>query len=608
MSSRTTWTRSHNRLRRIARTRIVPFFQNYQWFILFGCGVVIFAIGVVGLEKEFRAIGEVRSYLTLAYLSAQMFILESGAIVEPTTWEFQAARFAAPILTFSTLFVIMLAAFYDRFSSFCLRFTSDHTVICGVGLLGRILTEKFLDLGYPVVVIEKDAGREGVQRCRDLGAIVITGNATDRNQLARAGVQRAKYLVAVLGEDELNAEVASQALHLVQDREGRPLSCYIHMVDRNLREFLQSKELGNLEHESFSLNAINIYMTAGREVLARYPPFDTTAATPPDTHILVIGVGRMGETLIAHMVKMWFDTYHGTSRKKIRITMIDMDDTKEAYLRYRHPITPYCDLTACTMDIRSTEFLNRGFLRAAEGESGITAAYICIGDDKLGLATALTLRRGGAVGAPTLPHAVPIVLRTNNEHGIATLFMDEGENAGTGENPNIHTFPLIGDDCSMEFILDSTHESIARMIHEEYLKEERAKGITMGSGDAMHPWNELENDFKEANRHLADSYIDKITAINATLEVLTDWDEPPLVFTDQELETLAELEHERWMRDRKMQGWKFGGKDIRDNRKKLHPSMIPYDELPEPEKQKDRDVVRKMPQILHKVDLRIVRR
>ena len=51
-------------------------------------------------------------------------------------------------------------------------------------------------------------------------------------------------------------------------------------------------------------------------------------------------------------------------------------------------------------------------------------------------------------------------------------------------------------------------------------------------------------------------------------------------------EALAENAHEVWARTRKDQGWSYGPE--RDDAKKLHPDMLPYNLLPEGEKEYDR--------------------
>lgn len=51
-------------------------------------------------------------------------------------------------------------------------------------------------------------------------------------------------------------------------------------------------------------------------------------------------------------------------------------------------------------------------------------------------------------------------------------------------------------------------------------------------------------------------------------------------------ERLAENAHDLWAAQRLAQGWTFGPQ--RDDAKKLHPCLIPYDQLPDHEKEYDR--------------------
>jgi len=51
-------------------------------------------------------------------------------------------------------------------------------------------------------------------------------------------------------------------------------------------------------------------------------------------------------------------------------------------------------------------------------------------------------------------------------------------------------------------------------------------------------------------------------------------------------ETLAKNTHEVWSANRIADGWVFG--DVRDDNKKTHPCIIPFEDLPESEKEYDR--------------------
>lgn len=52
-------------------------------------------------------------------------------------------------------------------------------------------------------------------------------------------------------------------------------------------------------------------------------------------------------------------------------------------------------------------------------------------------------------------------------------------------------------------------------------------------------------------------------------------------------EMLAENVHDTWARNRISEGWTYGPQ--RDDARKEHPCLVPYSELPDSEKQYDRD-------------------
>ena len=54
------------------------------------------------------------------------------------------------------------------------------------------------------------------------------------------------------------------------------------------------------------------------------------------------------------------------------------------------------------------------------------------------------------------------------------------------------------------------------------------------------------------------------------------------------MEQIAENTHEVWAAQRLKDGWSYGPR--RDDASKLHPCLVPYEELPESEKQYDRVV------------------
>ena len=56
---------------------------------------------------------------------------------------------------------------------------------------------------------------------------------------------------------------------------------------------------------------------------------------------------------------------------------------------------------------------------------------------------------------------------------------------------------------------------------------------------------------------------------------------------DSLVEELAENVHDAWAKGRIDDGWTYG--PVRDDAKKHHPCLVPYSELPESEKEYDRN-------------------
>ena len=70
-------------------------------------------------------------------------------------------------------------------------------------------------------------------------------------------------------------------------------------------------------------------------------------------------------------------------------------------------------------------------------------------------------------------------------------------------------------------------------------------------------------------------------------------------------ELIAENTHEVWAEGRIKDGWSFGEK--RDDEKKLHPCLIPYGELPESEKEYDRNTSMETLKLIIKLGYKITK-
>ena len=85
---------------------------------------------------------------------------------------------------------------------------------------------------------------------------------------------------------------------------------------------------------------------------------------------------------------------------------------------------------------------------------------------------------------------------------------------------------------------------------------------------------------------------------------LTDWDAgETFIFSPAQIEMLSELEHERWVRQRRLDGWTQGPKDVEG---KKTPYLGLWDTLNDEVKEWDRQAVRGIPAFLARAGYQIV--
>lgn len=151
-------------------------------------------------------------------------------------------------------------------------------------------------------------------------------------------------------------------------------------------------------------------------------------------------------------------------------------------------------------------------------------------------------------------------------------------------------------------IKPSTVKKLARAIHARYVKEMRDKGQE-GTGDHipfLQEFDDLPEEIKFSNTDNAYHIATKLISIGYTIKPASEGFQPKTLSLDEtEIETMAKIEHSRWSWDRRLTGWIFGS--TRNNLEKTHPGLIPYEELSEAEKEKDRELVRIIPSLLQDI-------
>ncbi len=117
-------------------------------------------------------------------------------------------------------------------------------------------------------------------------------------------------------------------------------------------------------------------------------------------------------------------------------------------------------------------------------------------------------------------------------------------------------------------------------------------------------------DLQRSNYAQAEHVPNKVHALGYLLvpEEQAKGYEEVTAFTEEQIETLARLEHDRWMRERLEAGWTLDRQSGGSNPKeKTSPYLVPYDELSFKIQEYDRDAVRQLIPLVRNARLVVVR-
>jgi hypothetical protein len=196
------------------------------------------------------------------------------------------------------------------------------------------------------------------------------------------------------------------------------------------------------------------------------------------------------------------------------------------------------------------------------------------------------------------------VLVLTRSAGLAGLIT---ESSNLTEYESLRAFGLLDRTLTVDLVFHGTHEVLARAMHEDYVKAQIDEGETRDTNPSTALWESLPGHLKESNRAQAGHIGEKLRAVHCTLTPIMDSAAASFEFSGAEIEELAQMEHERWLAERRDNGWQYidGPKDTE---KKLSPDLVPWEDLNKDAKDKDRVFIRGLPLLLARAGFQIIRR
>ncbi|MER7004363.1 RyR domain-containing protein [Dactylosporangium sp. NPDC000555] len=539
-------------------------------------GLAAFGLGWAGMY-EYR---EGKHPLDVLYFVLQLYVLGSDALQDggPFPWPLEVARLLAPLFTLLTVVEtgrLLLANEVRRFRS---RTARRHAVVCGDTAFAKALARQLFNTGHRVVQVRtRPFGPLELRHRRMLG---VWGDARSANVLRAAGLRRARYLYVCGDDDQVNHAIAVAAGTELQLRRTSPW-IYVQVNRQQTCHLLQARRLGAAGTNRFRLDYFHVDDVAARRLYQRHP---LRHAGERPLRLLIAGEGSFPGVLLVETARFWRAA--GGAPDGLHVDMIGPDAGRTvATLAARFPfLERSCRIRA------HNELLDTWLPRVAR-PARYDRIYLCHHDEQRMLDLALE--------SPHLWHAVTeaVFVATYHSAALADAFHGGEHNDLLDEvDGRLQVYPILTRACDARLITDDLTERLAREFHQRYLTANGGGGTASGV-----EWARLSESMRNANRAQVQGIAAKMRVLGCVIAVRHGED---AIITEDEIERLARLEHERWCEERAGQGWRHGP---RDDRRRRHPDLIGWDALGERSREKARDAVRSMSDMLADEGFTIVR-
>jgi len=433
-----------------------------------------------------------------------------------------------------------------------------------------------------------------------------------KTQLFHAKARSARRIVVDEGDDADTWQAAQFAARLCPKAD-----VLAHIADPWIRDRL-SRDRSSDQRATPRLSPFSYAGGAARQVMLAHPPYLLAQALGSGVqHILVVGFGQVGEAVAREFIV----TSVMPGEHKLMVTVVDpcAVSTIEPDFHGRHEeLVKYVDFDFIPGDFRLADTRVDGVierLKKRVAKAPVCAVYVAIdlASQPLGLAfaiRAMALRHNlllapifvcaqHGAGLPPVRHGIGLV-------GGPADVQEEREKQAVAEGKLCNLRVVSFGSWSAAFdgagMFEQPYDAQARRYHEEYARnyashERRSAGAVTG---APKSWDDLPDQLRVANRRAAAHMRAKAFVMNYDLGrwLAADTgyrechDLPPAagVFpaTDEPDMAMAKLEHQRWMLDRFIDGWRPGG---RSDYYRTRRTLVPFEQLGPDEVAKDNAVV-----------------
>lgn len=488
--------------------------------------------------------------------------------------------------------------------------------------------------------------RAGLLRARHL--VIVAGSDSTNIDILMAAASVMRHCYA-------SPRGSNARRHKLKEK----IKVVLHMHDPEVCPLLRDERALNSIRAWFDIQVVNLAEMAARDVFIRrvIHAMPVEMESKRLMHFVIIGFGRMGQAIAVQAARMVHlpgrnnycskeeclyvlpQTAGETIEKqnallaanKVRITVVDRDKNALAHFQELNPaMEGLCTFTDADIsgNVRDRSVQDRivNIIQTAahpDGSGGVEhvpVVFFCMGDDYLNLTTALRLAKELEAGAPLdAVKRIPFYVELSDSSGLSQL-LDE-ETSDTAWAKRLWGFGTIDEVFSPDMVLEGALDRVARSIHENYQKD--------CPGGPM--WGALSYQLRESNRQAADHAHIKLRTLGYVAVEITSrrvakiarrlcaaGSCPALPVSPEVMADLQEVEHTRWCAEKNLTGYRYGyelwtgpftkspreviaeyGSNYarKNEEKRLHVDLAPWEFLDDNEKQKDAHQIKALAEV-----------
>lgn len=454
-----------------------------------------------------------------------------------------------------------------------------------------------------VILLGQDLPEETALNLRRKGVIVLEGDATSAETLKTARAHYAAHVIAFEPDDTANLQTEAAVRRLVGTARRRPpigvhVSTRSTMLLREAREMRSTqirrhggKVQPSVDPKPFSLDEIGARRLIQKEaqtLLSLTEQFKLDRV-----HVAFFGFDEAAEAVAVAVLKsLWSARFEPP-----RLTVLTPNAPgAEARFRARHR-EAFAHPQLWAADIAFMEFdwdvasVGGELLDAIEAARGKpSAAIVSTGADPGNIHLSIALKRACNHG---LRWPIPIFMKESSASEFSREYAKGDDTAEL--DCYLQAFGAHQITATRSKILDGDLDRGAAIAHEHY-NQNLGQRDAMSMRElqaAMRDWSDVLETYRAANRAVADSATTKIWDAGwRPAKKGEKGDTAPQIPADL-LEQMARREHDRWIAERLLSGWRpTAGGDARNSDLMMHDKLIGWEALGEEDRARDRTQVR----------------